>query len=88
MFEYMDSDALSIEDKLLSLINDMKDFRNALEMLADEIDCETEIGSDVDYDTENNEREAITDLLDGADEKTKGVIDRLYAVMVKLRKGA
>ena len=36
MFEYLDSDSLSTEEKILYLINDMEELRGALGMLADE----------------------------------------------------
>ena len=36
MFEYIDSDSLSTEDKILDLINDMEELRGAIGMLIDE----------------------------------------------------
>ncbi|MBR2256822.1 MAG: hypothetical protein IJ899_05660 [Blautia sp.] len=39
MFEYIDSDSLSTEDKILYLINDMEELRGAIGMIADEAEA-------------------------------------------------
>lgn len=39
MFEYLDSDSLSTEDKILYLINDMEELRGAIGMIADEAEA-------------------------------------------------
>ena len=36
MFEYLDSDSVSTEDKILYLINDMEELRGAIGMIVDE----------------------------------------------------
>ena len=36
MFEYIDSDSLPLDDKVLYLINDLEELRRALSMLSDE----------------------------------------------------
>ena len=39
MFEYIDSDSLSTEDKILYLINEMEELRGAIGMIADEAEA-------------------------------------------------
>ena len=40
MFEYLDSDSVSTEDKILYLINDMEELRGAIGMIVDEAENE------------------------------------------------
>ena len=40
MFEYIDSDSLPLDDKILYLINDLEKLRRALSMLSDESENE------------------------------------------------
>lgn len=65
MFEYIDSDALSTEDKILSFINDLEDARNAITMLIDESE-DDEVASSLE-----NADEKMAEVIENLDKAVK-----------------
>ena len=67
MFEYIDSDALSTEDKILSFINDLKDARNAITMLIDEAE-DDEVASSLE-----NADEKMAEVIENLDKAVRNI---------------